>query len=99
MNVHFALGDTLAHIGPLWLSAPKTGLRHKGWLWHALGESSSVRKKKGSGQCSQREGCSSKRASWESFLELMGLKSREEGELGETFPLLSRLPELTYSGE
>ena len=35
----------------------------------------------------------------ESFLELMGLKSREEGELGETFPLLSRLPELTYSGE
>jgi hypothetical protein len=51
--------------------------------------------KKGFGQCSQREGFSSKRAFWERYLELMGLKSREEGELGETFPLLSRVPKLT----
>jgi hypothetical protein len=31
----------------------------------------------------------------EGFLELMGLKSREEGEQGETFPLLSRVAKLT----
>jgi hypothetical protein len=33
----------------------------------------------------------------ESFLELMGLKSWKEGELRETFPLLSRVPKLTQS--
>ena len=27
----------------------------------------------------------------------MGLKSRQEGELGEAFPLLSRVPKLTQS--
>jgi hypothetical protein len=31
------------------------------------------------------------------LLELMGLKSWKEGELGETFPLLSRVPKLTQS--
>src|SRR5712692_3887441 len=48
------------------------------WLWHAFGESSSVREKKSFGQSSQREGCSSNMASLERILELMGLKSQEE---------------------
>ena len=33
----------------------------------------------------------------ESFLELMGLKSWKEGELRESFPLLSRVPKLSQS--
>ena len=48
------------------------------WLWHAFGESSSVREKKSFGQSSQREGCSSNVTSVERILELMGLKSQEE---------------------
>jgi hypothetical protein len=47
-------------------------------LWHAFGESSSVREKKSFGQSSQRDGCSSNMASLERLLELMGLKSQEE---------------------
>jgi hypothetical protein len=34
-------------------------------------------------------------ASLEKILELMGLKSQEEGDLGATLPLLSRVPKLT----
>jgi hypothetical protein len=65
------------------------------WLWHTLGESSSVRKKKSFGQCLQREGCSSKRASLERQLELMGLKSREEVGSGRTISPPEKVPKLT----
>jgi hypothetical protein len=65
------------------------------WLWHSFGESSSVRKKKSFGQCSQREGFSSKMASLERFLELMGLKSREEVGSRSNISPPERVPKLT----
>ena len=68
---------------------------HKAWLWHTLGESSSVRKKKSFGQYLQREGCSSKIASLERQLELMGLKSREEVGSGRPISPPEKVPKLT----
>jgi hypothetical protein len=64
-------------------------------LWHAFGESSSVRENKSFGQSSQREGCSSNMASLERILELMGLKTRKRWNLGATLSLLSRGLKLT----
>ena len=47
------------------------------WVWHPFGESSSVRKKKGCGWCSKKEGFSSAMVLLGRSLELMGLKSLE----------------------
>src|SRR5258706_8982904 len=63
-----------------WSSPPMLVYRRR--LWHAFGESSSVREKKSFGQSSQSEGCSSNMAFLERLRELMGLKSQAEGGSG-----------------